>query len=101
MHRVSVGQHFGDEGVSGLMVGGDFFFLGAYSTAPSLRTGDYPVDGFLKLLHSNGVLAPSNRQDSRLIDQIGDVGAAEASGLFPQYFETNRFRQWFAIGMDL
>ena len=82
------------------MIGGYLFLPGAYLAALPFRPGNHPVHRFFKFTHTDGFLITPGGLDSGLIDQIGQVGAAQAHRALGQNFQVNVFIQRLAIGMD-
>lgn len=78
VHRVGLGKFAGDQGVSGLMEGDAILLLAAKQALALFRTGDQALDPFLELGEADGRLAAAGRQQGRLVDEIGQVGADEA-----------------------
>ena len=86
--------------MTSFMVGNYLFFPGAYFAALPFRPGKHPVYGFIKFLHSNAFPVPPGSKNSSLVNQIGQVSAAESYCTFCQHFQINRFIQRLAIGMN-
>ena len=74
---VGVGQGPGHQGVTRLVVGRHFLFSDADDPALPLRAGDDPLHRFLKLGHVDCLQVLSGSQQGGLVDQIGQVSAAE------------------------
>ncbi len=100
VNRVGLGQHFGHQGMPGLMIGGDLFFMGTDLATLALWPGNNTVDRFFQVDHFNNLLAAAGRQDSALIHQIRQVGAGKPDGLLSQGFQINIRRQRLAFGMN-
>ena len=96
VHPVCVGKRPGDQGVAGFMVGRHLFFAGADHPALAFGTGDDSVHRFLELGHEYSFLVLARRQDSGLVDQVGEVCAAEAGSLLGQRFQCDFRGQWLA-----
>ena len=77
MHRIEPGQHAGDDRVAGLVVRDDPPLLVAHH-ALLLEAGDDAIDRVVEVLHLDGGLVLARREQRRLVDEIGEIGAGEA-----------------------
>ena len=83
------------------MIGGDLLLPLADDPGPSLRAGDHPVHGLGELLGGDQGLLASSGQDGRLVDQVRQVGAAEAHGLLGDGLQVGVLGQGLALGVHL
>ena len=86
---VGLGDERGHEGVAGLVVGRVPLFLVADDHALALDAHEDLVLGVLEVLHRDLVLAVAGREQGGLVDQVGQVGAAEAGGRAGQDLEVD------------
>ena len=59
--------------------------------------GDHPIDGLFELRHADGLLVAPRRQDSALIDQIGQIGTREARRDFADDIQVDRLVERFSF----
>ena len=84
---IGVRQTGGNQGVGAFVIGDALLLVGMHHPLPLLQPGRDALDAFGELLHAHRLLAGAGRQERRLVDQIGQVGADEAgsdAGDFPQ-----------------
>ena len=101
---LATGSHLGrialDDGVTALVVGDDRL-LGVRDDARlALRSGDDPLQGLLELGHADDLLVAPRRQDGRLVDEVGEVGAGEARRLAGDAFDVDALVERLALGVD-
>ena len=77
-HRIGVRRVVGDQCVSRLVVGDDPLFLGIEHPAALLQPGDHLVDRLAEVALGDRLAARAHRQQRRLVDDVGQVGAGEA-----------------------
>ena len=68
----------GHQGVAGLVIGGDQFFLLGDDHAAPFRAHHHAVLGLLELGVADRFLVAAGGQQGGLVDQVGQVGAREA-----------------------
>ena len=77
MHRVEAGENGRDDGVAGFVIGDDPALLVAHDPL-LLEPGDHAIDRLVEVLHLDRRLVAPRRQQRRLVDQIGEIGAGKA-----------------------
>ena len=82
-------QEVADQRVAHLVVGGDRLLLLGDEAALLLRPGEHAHDALFELGHVDLLLAVAGRQQGRLVDQVGQVGAGEAGRLAGQSVEVD------------
>ncbi len=78
LHRVVAGHRRRDQGVAALVVGGDQQFALVHHAGALLRAGDDAVDGLVQVGLADEALVHAGRQQGRLVEHVGQVGAGEA-----------------------
>ena len=78
MQRVAVGQHRRQQGVATLVVGGGPLLLGRHHEALAAGAEHDAVAGVLEVDPLDLLGAPANGDQRRLVDEVGEVGAAHA-----------------------
>ena len=78
VHRVGAGQRHRDQRVPHLVIGDDLALLGIKQAVALLQTRDHPLDRVGEIGHGHRIAAAAGRQQCRLVDEIGEVGAGEA-----------------------
>ena len=78
VHRIGVGQAVGDQGVAAFVIGHALLFVGVHDPLPLFQPGGDALHAFVELLHADRRLACAGRQQGRLVDQVGQIGADEA-----------------------
>ncbi len=78
VRRLDVRQQLAEQRVSDLVISDDRFFLVLNNAAFTLRPGYHALDRFVELGVGKLLLVAPRRQQSGLVDQVGQVGAAEA-----------------------
>ena len=101
MHRVGLGKSAGDQGVAGLVIGDALLLLAAEQALALLRAGDQALDPLLELGEADVRLAAAGRQQGRLVDEIGQVGADEARRHRRDLAEVDRLVERDGAGVDL
>ena len=89
MDGVGARQRLHHKGVADFVVGDDLFFVLGDAAALPLRSGDDSRDRFLELDHADHLLVGASGEDGRFIDEVGQVGAAEARRLPRQHVEVD------------
>ena len=97
---VGVGKQPGDEGMTGFVVGGHFFFALTDDAALAFGAGDHALDGFLKVGHEDAGLVLAGGQERGLIDQVGQVGATESGSLAGDDLNFDFIGQGFTCDVD-
>ena len=77
---IGVGNEVANNGVSGLMVGGYALFPLRDEAALTLRPGVDAVDGLGEFVVHDEFLVAAGGQNSSLIDEVGEIRAAESGG---------------------
>ena len=67
-----------DQRVPHLVIGDDLALLGIEQPIALFQTRDDPFDRVGEIGHRHGIGAAARRQQRRLVDEIGEVGAGEA-----------------------
>ena len=67
----------------------------------ALRAGHDPLQGLLELGHADDLLVAARRQDRRLVDEVGEVGAGEAGRLARDALDVDALVERLALGVDL
>ena len=75
----SPGRTLGDDGVARLVERDDAALLVAHH-ALLLETGDDAIDRLVEVLAVDGGLVAARREQRRLVDEVGEVGAGESRG---------------------
>jgi hypothetical protein len=101
VHRVGVAQEVAHQGVAHLVVGGDRAFLVRQQAALLFGAGQDPHDALFELGHVDDALAVAGRQQGRLVDQVGQIGAGEARRLGGQGVQVDVLGDRLAAGVDL
>src|SRR5690606_26023600 len=78
VHRVGLGQHLGHDRVPGLVVGGVLALFFGHDDRAALGAHDDLVLGLFEVGHVDGAAVAARREQRRLVDQVGEVGAREA-----------------------
>src|SRR5436309_3272184 len=81
VHRIGARHELRDQGVAGLVVGGDAPLLEADDHGAPLGTHHDFVLGDLEVVHGDPVLVLARGEERRLVDQILEVRAGEARRL--------------------
>ena len=81
MHRVGELEEVADQRVTHLVVGRDGLLLLADDARLLLRAGEHAHDALFELGHADELLAVPRREQRRLVDEVGQVGAGEARRL--------------------
>src|SRR2546426_2446837 len=89
VHRVGVRQPLHDQRVPGLVVGDDLFLFFRDAPALALRAGDDAGDRLFELVHADDFLVRPSGEDGGLVDEVRQVGSAEAGGLARQHVEVD------------
>ncbi len=101
MHRVGVLEVVPDDRVTHLVVGRDQSLLLAHHARLLLGAGDHAHDPLLQLILGDLALALAGRQQCRLVDEVGQVGAGEPGGLARQLIGVDLLRQRLAARVDV
>ena len=96
VHRVVPHDPGRDQGVPALVIGDDFLLLAGQEPAPALRTRHHPIHGLFELRGADALLLPARRQDGRLVEQVGEVGAREPGRLLRDGVQLDARGQWLA-----
>ena len=80
VHGVGAGQHFGDDGVAGFVVGGGAFFVVGHHHRAALGAHVNFVFGFFKVLHFDDAGVAAGGHEGGFVAEVGQVGAAHAGG---------------------
>ncbi len=98
---VGVRQQVPDDRVTELVVGGHEPLLLGHHPALLLGAGDHPHDPLLELEHRDLALARARGEQSRLVDQVGEVGAGEPRRLPGERVEVDVLGERLAPRVDL
>ena len=101
MDGVRVLEVVADERVPHLVVGGDLALLLGEEAGLLLRPGDHAHDPFLELVLLDHLLAVAGGEESRLVDQVREVGAREAGGAGGERVEVDLARERLAARVHL
>ena len=99
--RIGVGQHVGDEGMTGLVVGGYLLLTVAYHTTPTSGTGYDPVYSLGELRTAYQFLGSTSRQDRRFVHKVRKIGPTESNGLTSHTLQVNLLLQRLALGVNV
>ena len=66
--------------VTGLMVNHTFLITGRHHAILLLEAEHNPIDGFFEVRHLHLICITANRQECRLIDDIGEIRSHHARG---------------------
>src|ERR1700730_8818737 len=69
------------------MVRSQLALLGRQDPALPLRPGDHPLDRLVELRHPDPRLPPPYREQSRLVDHVGEIPPADPRGLAGQHIQ--------------
>ena len=100
LYGVAVFQQTSHQSVAGFVIRGDAFILFGNYAAALLRTGNDLVDAFQDIVHLNDLSAGPCRYDSRFVQQIFDIRAAESCGQARKVFKIDLGREGFVPGVD-
>ena len=89
VHRVGVLEGGADQRVAHLVEGDGQLLLLADHPALALRAGDDAGDRLLEVVHDDDLAVAARGEDRRLVDQVGEVGAAETRGLLGEHLEVD------------
>ena len=84
---IGVRQAGGNQGVGTFVIGDALLLVGMHDPLPLFQSGRDAFHAFGEFLHADRLLAGPGRQQRRLVDQVGQVGADESggdAGDFPQ-----------------
>ena len=96
---VGVRQHVGHHGVAALVVGDQPPLLLVHDPALPLGAGHHPVDGFLDLLHRDGLLVAAGGEQRGLVDRVGEIGAGEPGRAAGEHLEVDGRVERLASGV--
>ena len=101
VHRVLSGQRHGHDRVAQFVIGDDAAFLRNEQPVLLLQAGNDPFDrcGEIRQMHAVG--AAPRRQQRRLVDQIGEIGAGKARRQFGDLLGIDIGRQHRLFQMHL
>ena len=102
MHRIALGQQIAQKRMTGFVIGYQIFFVFAHFCPGFLfRTGNDPFNRLLQLQLANFFQAQTGCQQSRFVDQVGQIGAGKACCLFGDHFQVYIAGQRFLAHMYL
>ena len=93
VHRVGRRHVQRDDGVAGLVIGGQPLLVLGHDQRAALRTHHHLVLGVLELRHGDQPLAAAGGEQRRLVDQVHQVGAGEAGRAARDHLEIDVGRQ--------
>jgi hypothetical protein len=99
--RIGVLEEVPDDRVTHLVVRGDEALLLPHDAGLLLGTRDHAHDPLFELVLGDLALAVAGREQRRLVDQVGQVGAGEARRLAGQRVDVDLLGQRLAAGVDL
>lgn len=100
MNGVGVGENVADDGVTGFVIGGDFFLVVVHDLGLALGADGDTLEGFGQVGVSDGLVAETSSGNGRLVGDVGEVGARRAGGLFGEGVQVNVFVERFVFEMD-
>ena len=101
VERVRVLAQRGDEGVTGLVIGGDALLLVGEEHGFALGTHHDLVLGDFKVVHVDGLAVEAGGGEGGLVDHVGEVGAGEARCSASEDVEVDVFGHGDLLGVDL
>ena len=99
--RVGLGQDALDDGVTALVVGDDRLLGVADDAALALRAGDDALERLAELGDGDDLLVAPRGEDGGLVDQVGQVRAAEAGRLAGDRLQVDLLVERLALDVDL
>ena len=94
-------EHVGEHGVAALVVGDALLLLVGQDQALAALAHEHPVAGRLEVEHRDGGAAAAHRVQRRLVDQVGQVGAAHARGAAGDQLEVDVGAHPLVLAVDL
>ena len=82
-------EEVGDDGVAGFVVGRQLLLVLADHPALALRPRHYTVDRLREFREGDRSLLSTRCENSRLVYEVGQIGAAEAGRLLAHYLEVD------------
>lgn len=70
-----------DEGVTGFVVGGNFFIIGVHEAFSFTAVGNF-FAGFVEVVAVDGVFIESGGDEGGFVEEVFEVGAGESWGVF-------------------
>src|SRR5205807_1328535 len=83
--------------VTYLVIGGNSFLTLANDATFACRACHHAINGLFHLAHADPALVTPRRQNSRLIQQVREIGAGHTRCLFRQRVKLDTGFQWLAF----
>ena len=101
VERVGVLAERGDEGVAGLVIGGDLLLFVREEHRLALGTHHDLVLGYFEVVHVDGLAVVACGGEGGLVDHVGEVGTGEARCSTSEDVEVDVFGHGDLLGVDL
>ncbi len=101
VERVGVITQRGDEGVTGLVIGGNLLLFVGEEHRLALGTHHDLVLGYFEVVHVDRLAVVAGGGEGGLVDHVGQVGTGEARGSTSEDVEINVFGHGDLLGVNL